>query len=167
MDPLAKSVWASSNINIYPNYKAGRTGIIIFGNTARRVLKQGYNEMGQWSWTALEGTDKKVIFFISIFQCCKNITKVHGTTVYHQKETMVSEKNKLDGYSRRNFYHDLCKFLRHFFWIMEREVKPLLLGYWNEEDTGTSISKKLCDKFSLVNIFHRKYPNYKKFKTYQ
>ena len=32
---------------------------------------------------------------------------------------------------------------------------------------GRSNSKKLCDEFGLVNIFHRKHPNHKKFKTYQ
>ena len=42
-----------------------------------------------------------------------------------------------------------------------------MIGDWNEECMGRSNSKKLCDKFGLVNIFHGKHPNDKKIKTYQ
>ena len=42
---------------------------------------------------------------------------------------------------------------------------PMLVGDWNEECMGNSNSKKLCNKFGLVNIFHGKYLNHEKFKT--
>ena len=44
---------------------------------------------------------------------------------------------------------------------------PILIGDWNEECIGMSNSKQLCDEFGLVNIFHGKFPNHEKFKTYQ
>ena len=43
----------------------------------------------------------------------------------------------------------------------------MLVGDWNEECIGKSNSKKICDEFGLVNIFHGKYPNHEKCKTYQ
>ena len=43
----------------------------------------------------------------------------------------------------------------------------MLIGDWNEECIGKSNSKKLCNEFGIVNIFHGKYPNHEKFKTYQ
>ena len=61
----------------------------------------------------------------------------------------------------------MCKFLRKFEKKTEQKVLPILIGDWNEECMGHSNSKKLCEEFGLVNIFHEKYPNHKKIKTYQ
>ena len=41
-----------------------------------------------------------------------------------------------------------------------------MIGDWNEECIGQSNSKKLCNEFGMVNIFHGKYQNHEKFKTY-
>ena len=43
----------------------------------------------------------------------------------------------------------------------------MLIGDWNEECIGRSNSKKLCDEFGLMNIFHGKFPNHEKSKKYQ
>ena len=43
----------------------------------------------------------------------------------------------------------------------------MLIGDWNGECIGRSNSKQLRDEFDLVNIFHGKFPNHKKFKTCQ
>ena len=43
----------------------------------------------------------------------------------------------------------------------------MLIGDWNEECIGKSNSKKLCNKFGLLNIFYRKYPSHEQFKAYQ
>ena len=61
----------------------------------------------------------------------------------------------------------MCKFLQIFEKETEQTVLPLLIGDWNEECMGRLNSKKLCDKFGLVNIFHGKHPNHKNNKMYQ
>ena len=104
---------------------------------------------------------------MSIYQCCKNPINPQGKTAYHQQETMLSEMNRNDYDPRQNFYKDMCKFLRWFQKKTDKSVLPMLIGDWNEECIGNSNSKKLYDEFEMVNIFHRKYPNHKKFKTYQ
>ena len=48
----------------------------------------------------------------------------------------------------------------------DKQVLPMLIGNWNEECIGRSNSKKLCDESGLVNMFHGKFPNHEKFKTY-
>ena len=111
---------------------------------------------------ALEGAVNKVILIMSIYQCCKNPTNPQGKTAYHQQKTMLSERNKTDCDPRRNFSKDMSKFLRRFEKETEQKVLPILIGDWNEECMGRSISKKLCDEFSFVNIFHGKFPNHKK-----
>ena len=114
-----------------------------------------------------KGEDNKVILIMSIYQCCKNLTNPQERTAYHQQETMLSERNRKDCDPRRNFYKDMCKFLKRFEKEAEKKVLPMLIGDWDEECVGRSISKKLCNKFGLVNIFHGKFQNHEKFKTYQ
>ena len=52
-------MWGSSVINVGNEYKPGGTAIVAFGKTARRVIKQGIDDLGRWSWMAFEGADKK------------------------------------------------------------------------------------------------------------
>ena len=116
---------------------------------------------------AFEGAGNKVILVMSIYQCCTNPTNPQGKTAYHQQETMLSERIKTDCDPRRNFYKDMSKFLQKFEKETAQKVLPILIGDWNEECMGRTNSKKLCDEFGLVNIFHGKFPNHKKPKTYQ
>ena len=104
---------------------------------------------------------------MSIYQCCTNPTNPQRKIAYHQQETILSERNRNDCDPRQNFYKDMCKFLRRFRKKSDKKVLPMLIGDWNKECMGRSNSKKLCNKFGLVNIFHRKFPNHGKFKTYQ
>ena len=123
--------------------------------------------MGRWSWMAFEGEDNIVILIMSIYHCCKNPTNPQGKTAYHQQETMLSEMNRNNCDSRQNFYKDRCKFLRQFQKKIDKRVLPMLIGGLNKECKGKSNSKKLCNEFRLVNIFHGKYPNHGKFKKCQ
>ena len=101
--------------------------------TAKRVIKQGIDDLGRWSWMALEGADNTVILVMSIYQSCRSPTNPQGKTAYHQQETLLSERNKTDRDPRRNFYKDMCKFLQKFEKETEQTVLPLLIGDCNEE----------------------------------
>ena len=61
----------------------------------------------------------------------------------------------------------MSKCLRQFEKETEQKVLPILIEDWNKECMGRSNWKKPCDEFGLVNIFHGKFPNHEKFKTYQ
>ena len=166
-DRVSKSGWGASEIIVDNDYKPGGTAIVAFGKTTRRVIQHGIDDLGRWSWMAFEGEDNKVILIISNYQCCKKPTNPQGKTAYHQQETMLSERNRSDYEPRQNFYKDMCKFIRSFKKKNDEQVLPMLIGDWNEECIRGSNSKQLCDEFGLVNIFHGKFPNHEKFKTYQ
>ena len=85
-DRASKSVWGFSEINVGNDYKPGGTAMVAFGKTVRRVIQQGIDDLGRWSWMAFEGADNKVILIMSIYQCCKNPTNPQGMTAYHQQE---------------------------------------------------------------------------------
>ena len=70
----SKSVWGASGINVGSDYKPGGTAVVAFRKTAIRVIQQGIDDLGRWSWMAFEGEDK-VILIMSIYQCCKSTTK--------------------------------------------------------------------------------------------
>ena len=107
-DPTSKSVWGSSTVNVGGDYKPGGTAIVAFGKTARRVIKQGTDDLGRWTWMALEGADNTAILIMSIYQSCRNPTNPQGRTAHHQQEVLLSERNRTDTDPRRNFYRDIC-----------------------------------------------------------
>ena len=105
-DKESKSVWGASEINIGNDYKPGGTAMAAFGKIIRRVIQQGIDDLGRWSWIAFKGEDNKVILIMSIYQCCKNPTNPQRKTAYHQQETMLSERNRNNCDPRQNFYKD-------------------------------------------------------------
>ena len=107
-------MWGASRINVGSEYKPGDTAVVAFGKIARRVIQQGVDDLGRWSWMAFEMEDNKLILIISIYQCCKSPTNSQGKKAYHQEETMLSERNRSDCDPRQNFYKDMCKFIRSF-----------------------------------------------------
>ena len=110
----SKSVWGASRIDVGSEYKPGGTAVVAFGKIARRVIQQGIDDLGRWSWMVFEGEDNRVILVMSIYQCCKNPTNLQGKTAFHHQETMLSEMNRNNCDPRRNFYKDMYKFIRNF-----------------------------------------------------
>ena len=56
--------------------------------------------------------------------------------------------NQDDCDPRRNFYIDMCKFIKNFAKKekkKDKQVLSILIGDWNEECIGKSNTKKLCD----------------------
>ena len=45
-------MWDASRINVGSKYKPGGTAVVTFGKTARRVIQQGIDNLGRWSWMA-------------------------------------------------------------------------------------------------------------------
>ena len=70
MDPSAKAVWASYNIDITMAYKPELTGIMISKKLQELYSNiQYYDEMGRWFWTTLEDSYRKAALIINIYQC--------------------------------------------------------------------------------------------------
>ena len=88
--------------------------MVAFGKTARRVIQQGNDDLGRWSWMAFEGEDNKMILIMNIYQYCKNTTNPQGYTAYCQQRIILSERNRNDCDPRLNFYKDMCKFFWRF-----------------------------------------------------
>ena len=59
MDRASKSVWRASKINVGSDYKPGGIGMVVFGQTRRRIQQQGCDGLGIWSWMSFEGETTK------------------------------------------------------------------------------------------------------------
>ena len=79
---------------------------------------------------------------------------------------MLSELDRHDTDTERNLLRDLKAFLRKQINDATRNIKPIILVDWNEECKGISNSQKLCDEFSLVDVWTSIYPEEVNFKTY-
>ena len=168
IDKKAKAVWNSSTKSSTNEYKAGGTSICTFGNTAGRVKKHGEDKLGRWCWQILEGSKRRDILVVSVYQCCKNPTNKHGSTAYHQQEALLSELNREDTNPRRNFLRDMKDFLHQKIDNHKEDgiqLEPMLMGDWNEECRGSSNAQNICDEFQLVDIWKRKYKD-EEFNTY-
>ena len=85
--------------------------MVAFRKTTRKVIQQGIDDLGRWSWMTFKGEEHKVILIMSIYQCCKNPMIPQGKTVYLQQEIMLSERNRNNCDLRQNFYRDMCIFI--------------------------------------------------------
>ena len=83
-----KLVWVASKINVGRNYKPGGTVMVAFEKQAKRVIQQGIDDFGRWSWVAFVGEDNRVILIMSIYQYCKNSTSPQRKIAYYQQEIM-------------------------------------------------------------------------------
>ena len=77
-DRVSKSVWDESGINVGSDYKPGSTAVVAFGKKTRRMIQQGIDDLGRWSWIVFKGEDNKVILIISIYQCFKSPINPQG-----------------------------------------------------------------------------------------
>ena len=165
IDHSAKSTWSSSQLTSTNDFKPGGTGIVTFGKTATRILQSGRDDLGRWSWIILKAKGLHEILIITVYQCCKLPTNKQGNTAYHQQQILLSTQNRTDRNIRSNFYKDLRKFIKIKTTRLNVECSPIIMGDWNEECKNTSNSRKLCDEFGLVDLWHYKHPN-TEFRTY-
>ena len=165
IDQSAKSTWSSSQLASTNDFKPGGTGIVTFGKTATRIIQSGRDELGRWSWIILKAKGLHEILIITVYQCCKLPTNKHGNTAYHQQQILLSTQNRTDRNIRSNFYKDLRKFLTIQTNRPNVECSPIIMGDWNEECKNTSNSRKICDEFGLVDLWHYKHPT-TEFRTY-
>ena len=66
---------------------------------------------------------------------------------------------------RTNFRLDLKRFVQDI-QKKYKNIRPIILGDWNEECKGTAVSMEMCHEFGLVNIFKRMNPDHENFNTY-
>ena len=91
------------------------------------------------------------ILIVSIYQCCNNKSKNQKKTVCHQQQTMLSELDCDAIDPCCSLYNDIVDEINQIKKDSEGETIPLLIGNRNEEYTGTTNAKKLCNEFGLVN----------------
>ena len=165
MDQSVKATWGTSEFQTESEFKPGGTGILTSGKSSSRIKESGKDKLGRWTYQVLEGkTDHDVVIF-SVYQCC--ISSSDGIkTAHRQQQVLLSEMNNTNKNDpRKQFGIDLRTNIRKLS-KKYKNIRPIIVGDWNEECTSNSIPMELCHEFGLVDIFHRLYPHQATFNTY-
>jgi hypothetical protein len=101
---------ASSPVTAVHNYQPGGVMSIIHGHMVGRIKSRGNDDLGRWTYVKLLGRSEKVITIISAYQVCNNTRT--GTTAYHQQKSALIQRGADQPNPRRQFQHDLRKFIR-------------------------------------------------------
>ena len=164
MDQSMKASWCTSDFQTASEFKPGGAGIMTNGTSSSRIKESGKDKLGRWTYQVLEGKADHDVVIFSIYQCC--ISSSAGIkTAHRQQRVLLSEMDNTNNNDpRKHFGIDLKHTIRALS-KKYKNIRPILVGDWNEECTSNSIPMELCHEFGLVDIFHRMYPHHEKFNT--
>ena len=165
MDPTSRPTWCSSAYECEGAFKPGGTGIVTSGPPASRIKETRKDPLGRWTCQVLDGEKDKDVAIICIYQCCTPAKKTGMKTAYKQQKVLLSQMNRRNTDPRTNFKLDLKQFVKDI-QKKYKNIRPIIIGDWNEECRGTAASMEMCHEFGLVNIFERMHPEHENFNTY-
>ena len=165
MDQTVKATWCTSEFQTESEFKPGGTGIMTNGTSSSRIKESGKDKLGRWTYQVLEGTTNHDVVIFSVYQCC--ISSSAGMkTAHRQQRVLLSEMDTTGNNDpRKHFGIDLKATIRKLS-KKYKNIRPIIVGDWNEECTSNSIPMEICHEFGLVDIFHRLYPHQENFNTY-
>ena len=80
---------------------------------------------------------------------------------------MIIDQDRTDMNPRRNFRQDVLNFLEKHLSNPDKPTILFILEEWNEPHEGQSTSKKICEKFGLVDFWETLNPEHPNFSAYQ
>ena len=111
-DPYIRMATSSSLQKVGPSpFKMGGTITGTNGCWSGRITKQGSDELGRWSYMAIQSKQGKQVIIITVYVPNKPTTAGGGTTIYSQMEAdIVHKKGKLME-PRKELLKDLYNFI--------------------------------------------------------
>ena len=106
--------------------------MFVFGNTARRIIEQGNDQLGQCSYIKLDAQGDQTLLVVTIYQCCLRPTNEHGNSAHTQHTLMLSIMNRTNLDPRKNLYKDLKEFNTAQL-DQPGKIVPIIMGNWNKE----------------------------------
>ena len=92
-------------------FKMGGTVTGTNGCWSGRIIKQGSDTLGRWSYMSLQAKKGKLVTFITIYLPRKPTSEGGGTTIYSQMEADLLHRDKKLGDPRKALLADLHKLL--------------------------------------------------------
>jgi hypothetical protein len=147
----------SSELNTVSTYKPGGTAISAQGNATGRIIFQASDKYGRWSYMDLQGTDDRIVTYITVYQVCKKPTNLQGITAFHQQEIAFRREKRTNTNPRHNFRHDLIRLIQS---LQARNHQIILAGDFNEHilDNNTSL-QQISQQCQLLDIWKQRFPH--------
>lgn len=155
-DNYAKLAISNSNQSYTSSpYKPGGTITYVRGNWAGRVISQGQDELGRWSYVICEGKKGRKILFLTFYRVCKKTTETGGYTIRTQQERDLYDKRKSHKDPREVVLKDL-----------EAEIQKkhkegyaiFVFGDINDEVRDSQRVREFLQKTKLKNVMTTRFP---------
>ena len=136
-------------------YKPGGTLLATGGHVTGRVVSQGSDKLGRWSYQVLSGRGQKSITIISAYQVCAQPivdptnNRIRSFTASAQQISLLRQAGR-DITPRAAFVEDLNKFIEN---RQAQQSEVLVMGDFNEalNDSMTGMSKLQSDR-GLIDL---------------
>ena len=144
---------SSISLNRRSNFKPGGTLIATQGHTCGRVIHQGRDNLGRWSYQVLSCKNRRTLTIVSAYQVCQQqiVTnnRVISSTASAQQTSLLRQQGRQEN-PRQAFVQDLQTFLQQ---RLDEDSELLILGDFNEPLTGTMDGMtKLCSNLQLSDL---------------
>jgi hypothetical protein len=111
----SKVAFSSSSIPSNTQFKPGGTMLIAQGNLTSRILQQGADSFGRWSYFVLSGKHGRNIVIMSVYQVCQQQSTSAGrirtlTATAQQTSMLIQQGRHLT--PRQAFIQDLTTFIK-------------------------------------------------------
>jgi hypothetical protein len=150
---------ATSPIITESLYKPGGTMSMAMGNIVGRIIERGGDYLGRWSFIRYAGIGHRTIMVVSAYQVCVRPTNVHGTTAFHQQQSIFQLERRATINPRKNFQLDLLSALR--LW-QARGDSIILMGDFNADlhEVTSGLSALIHDStFGMIDIIGHMHPS--------
>ena len=159
---FSKTTIGSSNIPARKRYyKPGGTLMGSQGSITARIIDQGSDSLGRWSFQLMNCKNNKKLLVVAAYQVCKQAitytdndgnTTVRSYTASAQQSSMLLVQGRRES-PREAFIMDLGEFIQRY---QDQQCEILLLGDFNESmsDSGEGISA-LGSQCNLVDVMQQ------------
>ena len=159
---FSKTTFGSSNIPARKRYyKPGGTLMGSQGSITARIMDQGSDSLGRWSFQLMSCKNNKKLLVVAAYQVCKQTitytdndgnTTVRSYTASAQQSSMLLVQGRRES-PREAFIMDLKEFILRY---QDQQCEILLLGDFNEpmSDSGEGMSA-LGSQCNLVDVMQQ------------
>jgi exonuclease III len=149
-------VLGGSDIHYDNTIRYGGTLTMAVQDIRGRVLNKISDPWGRWTALELQARGQRRVIYITAYQVCATPTNSEGSTAFHQQEAMARLEHRPNFQPRRNFQHDLRKFI---LCKIQLKYSIVLGGDFNESlDQPRSAMRELSAACGLTDVWAHRNP---------
>ena len=145
-----KGAVSSAKLHFPADYQPGGTAVSVRNQWATRLLSQGSDDLGRWSWITLAGRGTTQITFLSGYRVCDGSpqSQLTSRTVRAQQEWMYADRGVSNVNLRTQFISDLIRLVNE---LQDKGQDIVLMLDANEPSGHASGVDRLLTECGLID----------------